>query len=758
MPMERGHYSEKYSKVDLRAAVGSVLKDRSSTYKASKKYNVLFNNLKRFLYASSGLDDVIIPKKGRPIALTVEEEQKLVTYVIKMQELGSDESYDESSGDESDSSSSTNDDIASARLWREIGTARLLPPSPPRFPFIGNPVINVSSNTDDVMQYIRQFIDEDFIQIIVTETNRYARQSHAAECKDTTIDEIHVFIDLVLLQSLIKKPNYQMYWTKNPILVTPIFRQSLPFQRSFFLSKEQDSASRLSYFEFQTGYVWSLIIYTGKGTKFHEEFKDMPQSSQIVLTLMKLHPNMGYCLTVDNFYTSPQFADILVSKRTDIGLYGTVRPTRKDMPPFFRSKKLKRHSSMDSNQREEIIQEHIFPSLGPGSWEFLHSLQKYGRKKNALDFRVVTIESIFPVIEEKNFLRNLQIAHQPKQHHCGLLMPLSFNDFPHEEEENSNEIVRDVQPRNLTKRKLETKRRWWQTLLYESHNQYSGTDLLHDLRRMESGQFHNFCRISETDFEILLCKIRPKISKKDIGWREAIPIQERLALTLRYLATGNSCTSLMYLFEVSKQLITRIVLEVCTATIGELGDFIKFRHPVGEIELSAAFCYDYQLVANPVHNEYQLPFMYRQATDHFRRQIKRSVNSHLGMAVGMDPVLISHIGGVNLEREGVESVHWGCAEPASCWIGPQSLILPDFLDWPPRSANFTICDNALWCLIKSILHRNGTTTLMNKLQSSVRRAFQQITPAMLRRMLHRTWRRIILCEKNYGGRTDPLLT
>ncbi|KAJ4428328.1 hypothetical protein ANN_24347 [Periplaneta americana] len=147
---------------------------------------------------------------------------------------------------------------------------------------------------------------------------------------------------------------------------------------------------------------------------------------------------------------------------------------------------------------------------------------------------------------------------------------------------------------SLTKRKLKNKRRWWQTPLYESRNQYRGTDLLHDLRRMESGQFHNFCRISETDFEIciLLCKIGPKISKKDTGWREAIPIQERLALTLRYLATRNSYTSLMYLFKVSKQLITRIVPEVCTAIIEELGDFIKFRHPVGEIELSAAFCYE----------------------------------------------------------------------------------------------------------------------------------------------------------------------
>ncbi|KAJ4427469.1 hypothetical protein ANN_25117 [Periplaneta americana] len=75
MPRKRRYYSEKYSKDDLRAAVGSVLKNRSSTYKPSKKYNVPFNNLKRFQYASSGPDDVVIPKKGRSIAVTVEEDQ-----------------------------------------------------------------------------------------------------------------------------------------------------------------------------------------------------------------------------------------------------------------------------------------------------------------------------------------------------------------------------------------------------------------------------------------------------------------------------------------------------------------------------------------------------------------------------------------------------------------------------------------------------------------------------------------------------------
>ncbi|GBP65889.1 hypothetical protein EVAR_85157_1 [Eumeta japonica] len=61
----------------------------------------------------------------------------------------------------------------------------------------------------------------------------------------------------------------------------------------------------------------------------------------------------------------------------------------------------------------------------------------------------------------------------------------------------------------------------------------------------------------------------------DTDWREAIPVKIRLALTLRYLATGDSFRSLHYLFKVSSQLISRIVPEVCLALNEALKDFVK---------------------------------------------------------------------------------------------------------------------------------------------------------------------------------------
>jgi hypothetical protein len=65
--------------------------------------------------------------------------------------------------------------------------------------------------------------------------------------------------------------------------------------------------------ESESGYVLPTIIYTGKGTKFDEQYIDLPVSSQAVMTLLKPLLDKGYCLTIDHFYTSLQLTDILIS-------------------------------------------------------------------------------------------------------------------------------------------------------------------------------------------------------------------------------------------------------------------------------------------------------------------------------------------------------------------------------------------------------------------------------------------------------------
>ncbi|KAJ8874095.1 hypothetical protein PR048_024936 [Dryococelus australis] len=90
-----------------------------------------------------------------------------------------------------------------------------------------------------------------------------------------------------------------------------------------------------------------------------------------------------------------------------------------------------------------------------------------------------------------------------------------------------------------------------------------------------SGQYKNFTRMSPTTFEVLLIRIVPKICEKETHVREPNPAQDLFAVTLRFLATGDSCTSLQYVFRISKQAIGEIVRDVCAALVEVSQENIK---------------------------------------------------------------------------------------------------------------------------------------------------------------------------------------
>ncbi|GBO20913.1 PiggyBac transposable element-derived protein 4 [Araneus ventricosus] len=334
-----------------------------------------------------------------------------------------------SSEDELSSSEDESEDesLESARNWCGVDVS-VLTPAPPKFPFTGNPGIKVSlRQSDDPLDYFFLFFDDEVISFIAKETNSFAEEhfsnleltpsTRALQWKDVTSEELKRFISLLILQGIVQKSTEKWFWSKRPILCTPVFgnvmnekrysliMKFLHFQscndsedqspsinklrkigkfhsmlmqlfQSTYIPKQDISIDesligykgRLGWKQYiptkrsrfgvklfqlcesESGYIWNSIIYTGKGTTFHEDYEDYGVSTKSVMTLIHELKNKGYTLTTDNYYTSPELAEILIKCKTDI--YGTLRANRKGLPPLIKSSKVKKGEVLAFQKRK----------------------------------------------------------------------------------------------------------------------------------------------------------------------------------------------------------------------------------------------------------------------------------------------------------------------------------------------------------------------------------------------------------------------
>jgi len=84
----------------------------------------------------------------------------------------------------------------------------------------------------------KEVLCDDFYEIIVRETNRYATQRSREEhtkIKEqwypVTKDEVRAYFALCIIMSQIKKSKIDMYWSKRAVLETPIFSKVMPRKR-----------------------------------------------------------------------------------------------------------------------------------------------------------------------------------------------------------------------------------------------------------------------------------------------------------------------------------------------------------------------------------------------------------------------------------------------------------------------------------------------------------------------------------------------
>ena len=72
-------------------------------------------------------------------------------------------------------------------------------------------------------------------------------------------------------------------------------------------------------------------------------------------------------------------------------------------------------------------------------------------------------------------------------------------------------------------------------------------------------------RMSPERFEHLLSLIEPMVTKQTTTFREPISAGERLSMTIRFLATGESQQSLSFAYRIGKATVSKIIRETCDA-------------------------------------------------------------------------------------------------------------------------------------------------------------------------------------------------
>ncbi|KAM4044853.1 uncharacterized protein ACNLHF_008739 [Anomaloglossus baeobatrachus] len=118
------------------------------------------------------------------------------------------------------------------------------------------------------------------------------------------------------------------------------------------------------------------------------------------------------------------------------------------------------------------------------------------------------------------------------------------------------------------------KRRIWARKWLLERQRYTHMHLVRDLQEHNPHDFRNYLRMSESSFSYLLEKVRPYIQRNNTVMRQAVPVDERLGVTLRFLATGRSLTDLQYSSAVSRSLLSSLIPETCLAIAHALHDYM----------------------------------------------------------------------------------------------------------------------------------------------------------------------------------------
>ena len=106
---------------------------------------------------------------------------------------------------------------------------------------------------------------------------------------------------------------------------------------------------------------------------------------------------------------------------------------------------------------------------------------------------------------------------------------------------------------------------WFKNWLLRRPHHGNYVSLLHELHREDRKGYKKFMRVSAELFDEMVERLSHVLKKDETRLRKPLPVGLKLAVTLRFLATGNSYTDLQYSFHVSKSTISTFIQQVCRA-------------------------------------------------------------------------------------------------------------------------------------------------------------------------------------------------
>ncbi|CAK1582547.1 unnamed protein product [Parnassius mnemosyne] len=126
----------------------------------------------------------------------------------------------------------------------------------------------------------------------------------------------------------------------------------------------------------------------------------------------------------------------------------------------------------------------------------------------------------------------------------------------------------------LTKKRQSRKKRWIKDWMRKKA-ELNHFNLINELRVTKENDFKNYMRMRDSSFQKLLSLVSPYLKKKDTHMRKSLTPEEKLAVTLRFLATGRSFEDLKYSTLLFPRAISGAVLDTCNTLIYVLQDYLK---------------------------------------------------------------------------------------------------------------------------------------------------------------------------------------